>query len=187
MSIVKNKIFSTNTAEYTVIDLKQEMDECINIILNLGYEVHIPVGIDINNRLSKSLGRCIRRRGVYRIEANLTFLRVASSQNVHNMIMHECIHCVEGCFNHGAKWKSVAAQVMEKYPQYTIRRCSNDEEYSKIYSNDSKYRYEVICRDCGKTIGRYKNESKTVKSITRHEKLYRCGYCNSNNLSVNNI
>lgn len=187
MSIVKNKIFSTNTAEYTVVDLKQEMMECVNILINLGYNINIPVSIDINCRFTKVLGKCRRERGVYRIFINEKYLRTGNSQSIHNTIMHECIHCVEGCFNHGAKWKSVAAQVMEKYPQYTIRRCSNDEEYSKIYSNDSKYRYEVICRDCGKTIGRYKNESKTVKSITRHEKLYRCGYCNSNNLSVNNI
>lgn len=187
MPIVRNKIFAANTSEYTVVDLKQEMEECINILLNLGYEVHIPVGIDINNRLSRSLGRCIRKRGVYRIEANLTFLKIAAPQNVHNMIMHECIHCVEGCFNHGAKWKSVAAKVMNLYPQYNISRCTYNKNYNEVRMEFSLYKYEIICENCGISGGRYKNANKVVKSIMNHEGRYLCGKCTSKNLIIKNL
>lgn len=187
MPIVRNKIFSTNTANYTIIDLQQEMTECINILLNMGYEVHIPTHFEINDKLLKSLGRCCRRRGVYHLEANPTFLKVASSQHVHDMIMHECIHCVEGCFNHGAKWKSIAAKVMKKYPQYSITRCTDDEEYNKAYEDSSQYKFEIICEGCGKSNGKYKNCSKSIKSISAHEDRYRCGHCGSKKLVVINL
>lgn len=185
MPIVRNKIFATNTAEYTVADLRQEMNECINILLNFGYEVHIPTHFAINNRIVKSLGRCCRRRGVYHLEANGSFLKAASPQSVHDMIMHECIHCVEGCFDHGPKWRSVAAKVVAQYPQYSITRTGRDENYDKVLQ--SKCKYEIWCSHCGKINGKYLRNSKTLDSIRLRQGRYRCGYCHSTELVVINL
>ena len=182
MPIVRKKIFSTNTAEYTISDLKQEMNECISILLNLGYEVHIPTHFEINNRIVKSLGRCCRRRGVYHLEANASFLKSASPQHVHDMIMHECIHCVEGCFDHGSKWQSVAAKVVSQYPQYSITRTGRDESYDKILQ--TKYKYEISCSRCKKSNGKYLRNSKTLDSIRMNQGRYLCGYCRSKELVV---
>lgn len=169
---------------YSIIDVKKEMMECINILLNMGFEVHIPVGVDFNSRLSKTLGRTIRKRDVYRIEVNPTFLKVASAQNVHNMIMHECIHCVEGCFNHGTPWKSVAAKVTSKYPQFTITRLCNDKEYGKIYESKEAYKYQICCADCGCKMTKQKRWSKTLESIFWKEKRFSCCKCHSTNLVI---
>lgn len=184
MSIVKNKIFSTNTAEYTVIDLKQEMMECVNILINLGYEVHIPVAISINKRLKKALGRCNRNQGVYRIEINETYLRTGNSQSIHDTIMHECIHCVDGCFNHGPKWKAVASKVTQSFPQYSISRISYDENYGKVLNEISPYRYQIICKDCGCKMQRYKNWSKILNAIYWGNSGYRCCDCGSHSLVI---
>lgn len=185
MPIVRNKIFATNTAEYTVIDLKQEMMECVNILINLGYEVHIPTKISINKRLKKALGRCNKNRGIYNIEINETYLRVGNPQNIHNTIMHECIHCVEGCFNHGPKWKAVANKVSQLYPQYSINRASYDKEYGKVLEEGpSSYKYQIVCGDCGCKMDKYKRWSKTLESIFWAEEKYQCGRCKSRKLIV---
>ena len=185
MSVVNHHYINRmDVHSYSIIDVKKEMMECINILLNMGFEVHIPVGVDFNSRLSKTLGRTIRKRGVYRIEVNPTFLKVASAQNVHSMIMHECVHCVEGCFNHGTAWKSVAAKVVSKYPQFAIKRTCNDEEYGKIYESKEAYNYQICCADCGCKMTKQKRWSKTLESIFWGEKRFSCCKCHSKNLVI---
>ena len=93
---------------------------------------------------------------------------------IKNTIIHELIHCLPNCNNHGKEFKMYASIVNEKLG-YNISRLGNKEadfrnsniEY-KIKTKD--YKYKIICTVC--------NQLYYRKRISKDFLLkYRCGKC----------
>ena len=93
---------------------------------------------------------------------------------IKNTIIHELIHCIPDCNNHGKEFKRYAKLVNDKLG-YNITRVGNKkEDYRKsgqvLQENDSKNRYQIICEKCGQTYYR----QRIAKNFT---KKYLCGIC----------
>lgn len=88
---------------------------------------------------------------------------------IKNTIIHELIHCIPNCNNHGADFKKYA-KVINQELGYKISRLGNKEEdYKKsnikFYEEKIKYKYKIICEKCGQIYYRQrlvKNFSKDI-------------------------
>ena len=92
---------------------------------------------------------------------------------IKNTIMHELIHCMPYCNNHGTEFKKYANLINNNYG-YDISRVGNkrkDFEKSNIdYNEKENYNYRIICTGCGQEFYR----QRLSKSFTRK---FRCGKC----------
>lgn len=92
---------------------------------------------------------------------------------IKNTIMHELIHCIPFCNDHGIEFKKYANYINEKLG-YNISRVGNkkvDYKNSNIeYKENEVYNYKVKCVKCGQTFYR----KRLNRNLT---KKYRCGIC----------
>jgi hypothetical protein len=94
---------------------------------------------------------------------------------IKNTIIHELIHCLPDCNNHGKVFKYYA-NLINSNLGYNISRLGNrEEDYKKsnveFKENDKKsYKYKIICTNCNYIY--YRN--RLEKNFTRK---YRCGLC----------
>lgn len=92
---------------------------------------------------------------------------------IKNTIIHELIHCMPYCNNHGEVFKKYANTINQSLG-YDISRVGNKvEDYKKSnmeYKEERKYNYKIECQKCGQTVYRQRYN----KSFT---KKYRCGKC----------
>lgn len=129
----------------------------------------------VNTRAKCRLGQCRKNLiGLFDINISERLLNEEiDDQMALNTIMHELLHTVKGCFNHGVKWKMYAEIVNSKLPKYDIKRVVNINETSGIIERKSPvYKYILRCAKCGQEIKR----QKASKVITNY-KRYRCSKC----------
>ena len=92
---------------------------------------------------------------------------------IKNTIMHELIHCIPYCNNHGTEFKKYAYIVNSNYG-YDISRVGNkkkDFEKSNIeYNEIEKYNYKIICKGC-------KQESYGQRLNKNFTRKFRCAKC----------
>jgi predicted SprT family Zn-dependent metalloprotease len=126
--------------------------ECRKEMENL----NIPVAefkLEVNNRSKSRLGVCRRRAGKFIIEIS-DFVFDISEKEVRNTLVHEMLHTVDKCFNHGNTWKYNAMLLNRKYGYDISRTCSR--EVSKEMRKVVPYKYMIECQECGMTTGRHK-------------------------------
>lgn len=93
---------------------------------------------------------------------------------IKNTIIHELIHCLPNCNNHGKMFKYYANIINENLG-YNIARLGNKEEdYKKsnvIYKDKAEtYNYLIICKNCGQLYYRNRLQRNFFKR-------FRCGKC----------
>ncbi len=93
---------------------------------------------------------------------------------IKNTIIHELIHCIPLCNNHGREFKKYAAYI-NKNLGYDIKRVGNPkEDYAKsniTYQEEKiNYKYKIQCKQCGQEILRQRFNVRKLKQ-------YRCGKC----------
>lgn len=96
---------------------------------------------------------------------------------ISNTIIHELIHCIPGCNNHGVNFKKIATYINDN-TSYSIQRTGNIEEdykksnkeYVKIEKKKQEYKYKIVCTNCKKEFFRVRVDKKKFKK-------YRCAYC----------
>ena len=122
------------------------------------YDIDIPIQnvnkIVSNSGLRSALGRCKKAFNSstcrsFSIEIAEYMAIGARSSLLDRVIIHELIHTVEGCFNHGTDWKSWAKIVNAKYG-YNVARTTKM-YYKDIFADELiKYGYAgVQCNNCG--------------------------------------
>lgn len=96
-----------------------------------------------------------------------------SLESVYQTIVHEVLHTVDGCMNHGTKWKVMANRMNKKYG-YSISRLGTAKSGVKLDAPPKKvvYKYIIVCQNCGHT---YKRQRKS--KLTDNLNRYRCGKC----------
>ena len=94
---------------------------------------------------------------------------------IKNTIMHELIHCIPYCNNHGTEFKKYANIINLNY-NYNISRVGDkkrDFEKSKIkFKEANTHNYEIVCKGCNNIFYR----QRLSKNFTRK---YRCAICGS--------
>lgn len=172
---IQKESLRLDTATYTLTDIQNEIEEDIQILCSLGY-----TSISDKRIKAKFMHRA-RQLGVtskksaytYEIGINEEYLRVADPKEVHNTIMHECIHCVDGCMNHGEKWKTIAAKVNARFDFTPITRTGNDENYDS-YMHANKCKYRLSCDKCGAE-WYYMRRGKVLDECKQGKRRCSCG------------
>lgn len=129
----------------------------------------------VNTRAKCRLGQCRKIAGdLFDINISEAVLKDDIDKQIAlDVIMHELLHTVKGCFNHGDKWKKYAEYINWKLPQYNIRRVATKSETALVIERKPPvYRYILRCTKCGQEIKR----QKVTKVVTNY-KRYRCGNC----------
>ena len=92
---------------------------------------------------------------------------------IKNTIIHELIHCIPYCTNHGNEFKRYAKIIKEKLGYEITRTGNKKEDFQKSnikYKENDDYKYKIICKECGQVYYR----KRLNKNFT---KKYRCGKC----------
>jgi len=117
-------------------------------------------------------GKCHRvAPGLYDIQINELLLVKDKGHEAMTTVLHEMLHTVKGCFNHGPKWKELADLVNKNY-HYNIKRTTSCDEKGIKEDDFRKVRYILECQGCGYKIKRTK-KSKIIKNPEH----YLCGKC----------
>jgi hypothetical protein len=160
--------------------LKKLFNECIdelktiNINVEKSRKTKTEIEIKINKRSKKRYGCCkkISKDG-FQIEVSQWVMDL-NENIIKNTIMHELIHCLPRCNNHGEVFKNYAKTINEKLG-YNITRVGNKEkDFNKsnleFKEKEIKYNYKIVCEKCNQTFLR----QRVSKGFTRK---YRCGKC----------
>lgn len=173
--------------------------ECINDLKTIGIDLNKKeigtIDISLSKRNTKRYGCCkqenpdknskvVEKRGykriikyekymIHHIEIS-KWVMYLEDNIIKNTILHEIIHCIPFCNNHGENFKKYAKYINEKLG-YNIKRIGNPkEDYEKSnleYVEDNKeYKYKLKCQKCGQEIYRQRFNVKKIKQ-------YRCGKC----------
>ena len=172
--------------------------ECIQELEKIGIDINNKdigkIEINISKRNNKRYGACkqeepdikskyiekIGRRKIVKYwKYNKHVIEISKwvmeldEKIIKNTIMHELIHCMPYCNNHGAEFKRYANYINNKLG-YDISRVGNKEEdYKKSnleYKEEKQLKYKIECQKCGYTFYRQRQN----KNFTRK---YRCGKC----------
>ena len=181
--------------------IKELQDININIINN---SIIGNIDIKIAKRESKRYGCCrqeepdiryyhIEKRGRRNYKVYDVFKRhhievckwvmKLDKKIIKNTIMHELIHCLPNCNNHGKEFKKYAKYINENLG-YNISTLGNKEDDFKKsnleYVEDNiKYNYLITCKNCKQTFYRQR--------ITKNfERRYICKMCGGK-FEVSNI
>ena len=153
------------------------------------------IEISLSNRSQKRYGICkqeepdertryIERRGrkriikyekykKHKIEISSWVMQLDESI-IKNTIMHELIHCIPNCNNHGKEFKKYANYINTQLG-YNIKTTGNKkDDYQKSnleYHEEVNFKYKIQCKACGQTFFR----KRISQNFTRK---YRCGKCN---------
>lgn len=111
---------------------------------------------------------------------NYTNDNMAYKRMIESMI-HELIHTLPNCMNHGYDFLYAARIFMRKYPEYNITIKSDGGEGYIQPKKEVHYKYIITCPKCGKT---YKYQRKT--DAVKYPFLYHCT-CGCNSLEVAEI
>jgi len=155
--------------------LVQMMNESIIQLKHMGIPVSDRIrGIEPNSRAKKRLGSCRKISEplgtAFRIDIS-TELYKADDDKLKTVLMHELLHTVKGCFNHGKKWKLMAATVNREMG-LNIKTTAEMPAGSESNTSNPVYRYKIVCQSCGNTSYRVKR-SKVIE----HPENYRCAKC----------
>lgn len=154
-----------------MLNANQLLQEGIKQVIEAGIEPgNIDPNVTVNTRAKTRFGQCRKvPYGKYDYQININALLLgADKKKAMNTMVHEILHTVKGCMNHGALWKSHANTMNNKFG-YDISRTSS---YEKVGIERPKYKYIVKCKSCGIEIGRQK-KSKLITQISRYK--CRCG------------
>lgn len=184
--------------EYIIIKMKMEekleklYKQCIEELNNIGINFSDKeIIICISKRNNKRYGCCIpeepdekykkvTRRGLKYIIKYENYKRYViqiskwvmdlNDEIIKNTIMHELIHCIPYCNNHGIEFKKYANIINNKLG-YNISRVGNKKEDLKksniSYDEEEKYKYKIECERCGKIFYRKRLKKNFIKR-------YRC-------------
>lgn len=144
--------------------LKKELEVCKQMAAESNIKIGKIRDIKINTRAKKRWGLCSYTSNGFIIEISSSLLQDdVSREALMNTLMHEVLHTVDGCMNHGKQWKYYAGIINLKYG-LNIKSATTAAE-KKIEDNDS-YNYIIACPKCGYQ-WKYIRMSKCVKHPER--------------------
>ena len=148
---------------------------CMEELDAIGIPYVKPREITVNTRAKSRWGQCRRvSKTEFTINISERILRdEVSDAATKNTVIHELLHTVDGCQNHGPKWKSLAAKVNRAYPKYNIQTSTSAQEKGiEPVIEYVNYKYKVGCETCG-TFKLYTRKGKVVSNVAH----YQCGRC----------
>lgn len=180
----KEIIINENTGvQYDTLTLFGMMCHACDLLREQEFNPNPITHVGLSNRMTKTLAATHRKGGTYWIIFNSKFLKVADDSSIREVVIHEAVHLIDGCFNHGKKFKQVADIMNARYG-FHISRCTSDEAYheQRIQMRSEKPHWILKCPTCGHIYGPYYRAGKAVKSCIEMERRYSCRLCGDNTL-----
>lgn len=153
--------------------------ECIDELnsININVEKKRIIELKINTRSKKRYGCCKKiSKEKFLIEVS-EWVMDLNEDIIKNTIIHEIIHCIPRCNNHGEYFKKYAELINENLGYNVTRTGNREKDFIKsnleFIEKPVKYKYEVVCDNCNQRFFR----QRIVKNFTRK---YRCGKCGGN-------
>lgn len=103
---------------------------------------------------------------------------VAEERLVGTMI-HELIHTQQGCWDHKAGFKRLAAYVNAKYPKYDVKRANSMQEYGIKVEDVKKVNYIAMCTKCGHEWTYYRRPSWYYRASN-----CSCPFCKTKTIDI---
>lgn len=171
--------------------------ECVQELKSIGIDISNigkigEINISISKRATKRYGCCkqeepdtntvyyLNRKRYYRkfkkhyIEISKWLMNL-NDDIIKNTIIHELIHCIPDCNNHGKEFKKYAKYINENLGYNISRLGDKKADYRKsnleYKENDNTYKYKITCIECNQLYYRQ-------RMIKNFFKKYRCGKCN---------
>ena len=170
------------------------LDELKSINIDFSNSRYGDIDISLAKRKTKRYGCCKNenpikstayrehRRTYYRAFAThhievSSWLMDLNDDIIKNTIVHELIHCLPDCNNHGTEFKKYAKYINSKLG-YNITRVGNKKEdfeksnldYTEDEKEENSFKYKIECTSCGYTFYR----KRLQRGFARK---YLCGKC----------
>ena len=177
--------------EYTIEKLNNMLISCQNQVIKAGFDEikNNNYQIQLNNRYKAVLGSLEysnENKHNFTIQLNKLYCDNCAEKEILNTIMHEVIHSLKGCMNHGPKWKQIANKINDLYG-YTVSRTASYSDYTKVYEKYRNNKYLLVCNNC-KYEWHYKKQTKLRKLlISKKPYFYTCPYCGGGDFFVENL
>ena len=188
------EILEKNTGVITYSNFYSLVEKILNEFKTLGFDVKTTPAnytLELNNRALKRFGRCEAKSGNrYVIQINEFHNKLSPETSVMNTLIHELLHSLPQCMNHGEIWKRYANMYNRAYGT-TISRLSPLEGDYKIFKeeidkqrghtqhkNHSVYsdgKHKITCSKCNKS-WYYERAGRVVKLAMQNKKL-KCPHC----------
>ena len=151
-------------------------EQCIEELksINIDVQKNRVIETKINTRSKKRYG-CCKKLSKDRFQIEISEWVIDLNEDIiKNTIMHELIHCMPRCNNHGEYFKNYATVINEKLG-YNISRTGNKEQDFKesnleYIEKPINFNYKIVCEDCNYSFFR----QRVRRYFTRK---YRCGKC----------
>lgn len=151
-------------------------NECVNELRAIG--INPPAfNVTINTRATSRWGLCSKTNGKYSIEiASVLVDDNAPEIALKATLIHEILHTMPKCMNHGEEWESYASKVNKTYGYKIIR--TNTYKDKGFTSNPlieaHPYKYTITCNHCGRKWN-YRRASTIIKGCKNNTCTCPCG------------
>lgn len=154
------------------------------------YCYFVPTGarfgfVTFNNRLTSAAGKIIRKKDpqgkiYFQIDIATKYMNVAKSEDIISTILHESIHCIHGCFDHGNRFKTIAEFMnydLGLKSKITVYNWSPEWMAESLKYHETKGYWEVSCSVCGAKYKPVKKMCPRLEKIQKHPKQVGCPNC----------
>lgn len=135
----------------------------------------IEKNVAVNGRPKKRFGCCRKKPDRFTIEISRFLLEAegCGEKQIRGVLAHEILHTCPGCYEHGALWKSYAAQMNAAYG-YKIKRVNTFAEMGmpereEELAGKRQIRYIIQCKKCGRQYPRQR-----FTCVMQKIDAYRC-------------
>lgn len=163
--------------KYTTEQVRKMVYSFREDMLSRGIEVGRVVSVQFS-KSAHNFGTCQRvMMGCYEI----TITDLGLHGDVISTIVHELIHTVDGCMNHGSKFQSIAKKLSLVYNIDLGTKASKKEMAMTREYRISKARYVIKCANskCSCIVLRDR-----AVGVVKHPERYRCSICGSSMVRV---
>lgn len=147
------------------IQIKDTFDQVSKIIYNFGFDSSRISEIKFSPTMTKSWGNTKYNPYQSKYTISLNKVLLPNKRALEQTLLHELIHTLPGCMNHGKKWKTVADYCNNVYG-YNISR-TNSAESLGVTTSD--YKYIIRCQKCGK-----ENGFQRMSNVVKNYRTYHC-------------
>lgn len=136
----------------TLDTIRRMVETACGELAAIGLKTGPIASVRFNHRAKTFFGRCTRdRSGIFHIEIMSYLNRHRSQDEIRQTVMHEVIHTLAGCGDHGPRFQAVAEQVNQRLG-YRIATTSKLTESAR---ENIAYKYVLKCGHCGAELKRY--------------------------------
>ena len=146
----------------TYDEMNEMLKEAVARFKQLGYKVGKVVELDVSRRYSNAWAKCICHGSRYDKSFTITVsdrLFRANKESVRDIIHHEVLHTIPGCFNHGNMFKNAAGHCNKKFGTHITVTAPEAVVY---FGHDS-----IQAQEYEKRIAEFKQQRKEARKAAR--------------------